>query len=63
MVREAIKAADSLAKDNISAEIIDLRTVAPLDVETIINSVEKTGRVVVVQEAQKTSWRWRYGCF
>ena len=40
MVREAIKAADSLAKDNISAEIIDLRTVAPLDVETIINSVE-----------------------
>ena len=53
MVREAIKAADSLAKDNISAEIIDLRTVAPLDVETIINSVEKTGRVVVVQEAQK----------
>lgn len=52
MVREAIKAADSLAKDNISAEIIDLRTVAPLDVETIINSVEKTGRVVVVQEAQ-----------
>ena len=40
MVREAIKATDSLAKDNISAEIIDLRTVAPLDVETIINSVE-----------------------
>lgn len=52
MVREAIKAADNLAKENINAEIIDLRTVAPLDVETIIKSVEKTGRVVVVQEAQ-----------
>lgn len=53
MVREAIKAADALEKDGISVEIIDLRTVAPLDVETIIASVEKTGRVVVVQEAQK----------
>lgn len=53
MVREAKKAADSLEKDGISAEIIDLRTVAPLDVETIIASVEKTGHAVVVQEAQK----------
>lgn len=53
MVREAIKAAENLEKDGINAEIIDLRTVAPLDVETIIASVEKTGRVVVVQEAQR----------
>lgn len=53
MVREAVKAADNLAKENISVEVIDLRTVAPLDIETIIASVEKTGRVVVVQEAQK----------
>ncbi|MDH6364214.1 pyruvate dehydrogenase E1 component beta subunit [Enterococcus sp. PF1-24] len=53
MVREAIKAADNLAKENISVEIVDLRTVAPLDIATIIASVEKTGRVVVVQEAQK----------
>lgn len=53
MVREAKKAAESLAKEGIDAEIIDLRTVAPLDVETIIASVEKTGRAVVVQEAQK----------
>lgn len=53
MVRESLKAADELAKDNISAEIIDLRTIAPLDVETILNSVKKTGRVVVVQEAQR----------
>ena len=53
MVREAIKAAEVLEKENIDVEIIDLRTVAPLDLETIIASVEKTGRVVVVQEAQK----------
>ncbi|WP_390408410.1 alpha-ketoacid dehydrogenase subunit beta [Lacticaseibacillus jixiensis] len=53
MVREAKKAADNLAKDNINAEIIDLRTVAPLDVETIIASVKKTHRAVVVQEAQR----------
>lgn len=53
MVREALKAADALEKDGINVEIIDLRTVAPLDVKTIISSVEKTGRVVVVQEAQK----------
>lgn len=53
MVREAIKAAEAVEKDGISVEIIDLRTVAPLDIKTIIDSVEKTGRVVVVQEAQK----------
>lgn len=53
MVREAAKAADNLEKEAISVEILDLRTVAPLDVKTIIASVEKTGRVVVVQEAQK----------
>ncbi len=53
MVREAIKAAENLAKENIKSEVIDLRTIAPLDVATIIASVEKTGRVVIVQEAQK----------
>ena len=53
MVREAKKAADNLEKEGIDVEIIDLRTVAPLDIKTIIESVEKTGRVVVVQEAQK----------
>lgn len=53
MVREAIKAAENLEKEGISVEIIDLRTVAPLDIDTIIKSVEKTGRVVVVQEAQR----------
>lgn len=53
MVQESVKAAEELAKDGHSVEIVDLRTVQPLDIETIIASVEKTGRVVVVQEAQK----------
>ncbi|WP_195854650.1 alpha-ketoacid dehydrogenase subunit beta [Aerococcus sanguinicola] len=53
MVREALKAADALEKDGISAEVIDLRTVQPLDMETIGASVDKTGRVVMVQEAQR----------
>ncbi|WP_179395302.1 alpha-ketoacid dehydrogenase subunit beta [Lacticaseibacillus absianus] len=53
MVRESLKAADVLAKDGIEVEVIDLRTIAPLDVKTIIASVEKTHRAVVVQEAQR----------
>lgn len=53
MVQASVKAADELEQDGISAEIIDLRTVSPLDVDTIIKSVEKTNRAVVVQEAQK----------
>lgn len=53
MVHSALKAADELAKDNIEAEVIDLMTVSPIDYETIIQSVEKTNRVVVVQEAQR----------
>lgn len=53
MVREAMKAAETLEKEGISVEIIDLRTVSPLDIETIVATVEKTGRVVVVQEAQR----------
>ncbi|EWG11777.1 alpha-ketoacid dehydrogenase subunit beta [Cytobacillus firmus] len=53
MVHESLKAAEELEKEGKSAEVIDLRTVAPLDIETIISSVEKTGRAIVVQEAQK----------
>ncbi len=53
MVHASLKAAEELEKEGISAEVVDLRTVQPLDIETIIASVEKTGRVVVVQEAQK----------
>ena len=53
MVREAVKAAEKLEKDGISVEILDLRTVQPLDIEAIVATTEKTGRVVVVQEAQR----------
>lgn len=53
MVQESMKAAEELEKENYSVEVIDLRTVQPLDIPTIIASVEKTGRAVVVQEAQK----------
>lgn len=53
MVREALKAAEELEKDGISVEVIDLRTVHPLDIEAIMATTEKTGRVVVVQEAQR----------
>lgn len=53
MVQESLKAADELEKEGYSAEVIDLRTVSPIDIETIIKSVEKTGRAIVVQEAQK----------
>lgn len=53
MVQEAMKAAEELEKEGHSIEVIDLRTVQPLDVDTLVASTEKTGRVVVVQEAQK----------
>ncbi|MGC1356171.1 MAG: pyruvate dehydrogenase complex E1 component subunit beta, partial [Xanthobacteraceae bacterium] len=51
----ALKAADELAKQNISAEVIDLRTLKPMDTETIIESVKKTGRLVTVEEGWKQS--------
>lgn len=53
MVQEAKKAALALAEQNIKVEVIDLRTISPIDVETIVKSVEKTGRLIVVQEAQR----------
>jgi pyruvate dehydrogenase E1 component beta subunit len=51
----ALKAADELAKDNISAEVIDLRTLKPLDLDTIVASVKKTGRIVTVEEGWRQS--------
>ncbi len=51
----ALKAADELAKDNIAAEVIDLRTLRPMDTETIVESVKKTGRLVTVEEGWKQS--------
>ena len=46
----ALKAADALAEEGISAEVIDLRTIRPMDVETVVRSVMKTGRCVTVEE-------------
>ncbi len=51
IIKEAHIAADELAKEGISCEIIDLRTVRPLDYETILTSVKKTNRLVVLEEA------------
>jgi pyruvate dehydrogenase E1 component beta subunit len=53
MVHEALDAAASLSNDGIDVEVIDLRTISPLDKETIFNSVEKTSRLVVAHEAVK----------
>lgn len=54
MTYETLKAADQLAKNGIRCEVIDLATVSPLDYETILDSVEKTGRLVIVHEAART---------
>jgi len=51
MVQFALRAAEQLAEDGISCEVVDPRTLWPLDKETIINSVKKTGRCIVVTEA------------
>jgi pyruvate dehydrogenase E1 component beta subunit len=55
IIKEAYKAADELAKDGISCEIIDLRTVRPLDYKAIMDSVKKTNRLVILEEA------WPFG--
>jgi pyruvate dehydrogenase E1 component beta subunit len=54
MTFETLKAADQLAKSNISCEVIDLATISPIDYETILESVEKTGRLVIAHEAART---------
>jgi pyruvate dehydrogenase E1 component beta subunit len=51
----ALKAAEELAKEDIGAEVIDLRTLKPMDIATIIESVKKTGRVVTVEEGWRQS--------
>lgn len=53
MVHASLKAAEELEKEDIHVEVIDLRTVSPIDLDTILESVKKTNRVVVVQEAQR----------
>lgn len=51
IIKDAYIAADELAKDNISCEVIDLRTVRPLDLDAIFTSVKKTNRLVILEEA------------
>jgi pyruvate dehydrogenase E1 component beta subunit len=54
MVREALRAAELAEADGVHAEVIDLRTLSPMDDETYMASVKRTGRVVIVHEAPKT---------
>src|SRR5438093_10376036 len=51
MVPVALKAAEELEKDRVSCEVIDPRTIRPLDLDTIIESVKKTNRVVIAEES------------
>ena len=51
MMKVALKAAEELSKDNIDAEVIDLRSVRPIDYATLINSAKKTNRMVIVEES------------
>jgi len=53
-VHETLKAADELEQSGVSAEVIDVATIKPLDMQTILQSVEKTGRCVIIHEAAKT---------
>ena len=55
MVHKTLAAADKLSAEGISVEIVDPRTLRPLDVDTIAKSVKKTGRLLVVHEAVKTA--------
>ena len=56
MVHASLKAAEEIEKARgVSVEVIDLRTVMPIDIETIVESIKKTNRAIVVQEAQKTA--------
>ncbi len=55
MVKETLAAAEILAGEGVQAEVIDVATIKPLDIETIIASVEKTGRCVIIHEAAKTN--------
>ena len=55
MLRDALQAAGALEGDGVSAEVIDLRTLAPLDAATVVASAQKTGRVVAISEGHRTA--------
>mgnify|MGYP000994415792 CR=1 FL=1 len=54
LVKETLAAAEKLAAEGISAEVIDVATIKPLDIDTILASVEKTGRCIIIHEAART---------
>ena len=54
MIATCLEAVEQLSSDGIDAELIDIRTISPLDIDTIVESVEKTSRIVIVHEAPKT---------
>jgi acetoin:2,6-dichlorophenolindophenol oxidoreductase subunit beta len=53
-VPDALAAAETLAQDGVSAEVVDLRTLRPLDIDTVLTSVEKTNRLLAVEEGPRT---------
>jgi pyruvate dehydrogenase E1 component beta subunit len=55
MVKVSLAAAEELAKEGINVEVVDLRTIRPLDIDAIVNSVKKTNRLVIVEES------WPFG--
>ncbi|MDH2900735.1 MAG: alpha-ketoacid dehydrogenase subunit beta [archaeon] len=55
MLHVALEAAEAAKKNGVEAEVIDLRTLVPLDIDLVLASVQKTGRVIIVHEAPKTS--------
>lgn len=55
MIHETLLAAAEMEKEGVSCEVIDLATISPVDFETILDSVEKTGRLVIIHEAPKTA--------
>lgn len=55
MVHTSVKAAEELEKQGIKVEVIDLRTISPIDIDTVVASIKKTNRAIVVQEAQKSA--------
>ncbi|MHB1908741.1 MAG: alpha-ketoacid dehydrogenase subunit beta [Nitrososphaerales archaeon] len=55
MLHVALEAAEAAKKNGVEAEVVDIRTLVPLDIEAILASVQKTGRVIIVHEAPKTS--------
>jgi len=54
MLHVAMEAAELAAKNNVQVEVVDLRTLIPLDIDAVLDSVKKTGRVIILHEAPKT---------